>query len=135
MNEISNSTWIQIRSESDILSAMLQAELMSNSLEFKSSQTVMIKTSVSELGHNILKYAGTGKIILTPLSNKFRKGIQIDAIDKGPGINNIEVALSDHFSTGGTLGLGLPGIKRMMDEFNIESGPDKGTKVTVKKWS
>ena len=92
-----------------------------------------IKTAVSELGYNIIKYAGKGIIRLTPLKDK-RTGIEIVASDKGPGIEDLEAALSDQFSTGGTLGLGLPGVKRLMDEFEVDTSPEKGTKITVRKW-
>jgi anti-sigma regulatory factor (Ser/Thr protein kinase) len=63
-----------------------------------------------------------------------RRGIEIEAVDRGPGIANCEAAMRDHFSSGGTLGLGLPGVKRMMDEFSLESTPGEGTRVTARKW-
>ena len=94
----------------------------------------MIATAVSELVRNILKYAGTGEIRLRHVKRMGQRGIEIEAIDQGPGIANCEAAMCDHYSSGGTLGLGLPGVKRMMDEFSLESTPGEGTRVTARKW-
>lgn len=94
----------------------------------------MVMTAASELGRNILKYAGTGNLVLAPLVSDRKKGIEIIAMDHGPGIENVERALQDSYSSGGTLGLGLPGVKRMMDEFNLDTTPERGTTVTIRKW-
>ncbi len=94
----------------------------------------MIATAVSELARNILKYADSGEIRLRVVAKGFRRGIEVVAEDRGPGISNPDEALKDHFSSSGTLGLGLPGVKRMMDEFQLESAPQQGTRVTVRKW-
>ena len=89
-----------------------------------------LKTAISELGQNILKYAETGTITIYEISEP-EKGIKVIVEDEGPGIPNLEQALSDNFSTSGTLGLGLPGVKRMVDTFGITSEIDKGTKVEI----
>lgn len=94
----------------------------------------MIATAVSELARNIVKYAGKGEIIIAPVQKGYRVGIEIIAQDRGPGMLNVEQAMTDHFSSGGTLGLGLPGVKRMMDEFEINSVLEQGTRVAIKKW-
>jgi serine/threonine-protein kinase RsbT len=96
--------------------------------------TALLVTTVSELGTNIIKYAGQGEIAIQPIEQDNKKGILIRATDQGPGIEDVLAAMQDHHSTGGTLGLGLPGVKRMMDEFEIRSEPKHGTVVTVKKW-
>ncbi len=83
---------------------------------------------------NILKYAGSGEIRLRRVTGADGRGVEIEAIDQGPGIADCEEAMNDHFSSGGTLGLGLPGVKRMMDEFSLESTPGEGTRVTARKW-
>jgi anti-sigma regulatory factor (Ser/Thr protein kinase) len=92
-------------------------------------------TAASELARNILKYAGSGDVLVATIEERSRVGIAITATDRGPGIANIEQAMDDHFSSGGTLGLGLPGVKRLMDEFEIDSLVGRGTRVSVKKWS
>ena len=94
----------------------------------------MIATTVSELARNILKYAGSGEICLRRVKKIGGRGIEIEATDRGPGIEDCDVAMQDHFSTSGTLGLGLPAVKRMMDEFSLESTPGEGTRVTARKW-
>ena len=94
----------------------------------------MIATAVSELVRNILKYAGSGEIRLRRVKEKAGRGVEIEAVDHGPGISDCEAAMQDHFSSSGTLGLGLPGVKRMMDEFSLESAPGEGTRVTARKW-
>jgi anti-sigma regulatory factor (Ser/Thr protein kinase) len=91
-------------------------------------------TAASELARNILKYAGSGEVLVEPVMEGSRAGIGITATDRGPGIVNIDQAMDDHFSSSGTLGLGLPGVKRMMDEFAIDSTPGRGTRVLVRMW-
>ena len=102
---------------------------------FPESERSILATVVSELGRNIIKYAGSGSIRLTQLDESMRCGVQILSVDHGPGISDVELAMQDHFSTSGTLGLGLPGVRRMMDEFKIESDFGKGTCVTARKWT
>ncbi|MGD8644289.1 MAG: ATP-binding protein, partial [Chromatiales bacterium] len=79
-------------------------------------------------------YAGQGQMTLRRVIDQRRRGMEIVAEDKGPGIADKDSALSDHFSSSGTLGLGLPGVRRLMDEFDLESEPGAGTRVTVRKW-
>jgi serine/threonine-protein kinase RsbT len=94
----------------------------------------MIATAVSELVRNILKYAGSGEVRLRRVQRASGGGIEILVSDHGPGIADLDAAMSDHFSTSGTLGLGLPGVKRLMDDFSMESAPGKGTRVKACKW-
>ena len=94
----------------------------------------MISTAVSELARNILKYAGRGEIRLRRVDGPAGRGIEIQAEDNGPGIPDPEAAMRDHYSSSGTLGLGLPGVKRLMDEFSLESRVGEGTRVTARKW-
>jgi anti-sigma regulatory factor (Ser/Thr protein kinase) len=101
---------------------------------FADAEANKIATAASELARNILKYAGKGELLVEQLHQKRRVGVAVIASDRGPGITNIDEALTDHFSSGGTLGLGLPGVKRMMDEIEIESKPGQGTRVCVRKW-
>ena len=93
----------------------------------------LIATAISELARNIVQYAQRGEIILSVVEGS-RRGIQIVARDQGPGIPDLELAMRDGYSTGGSLGLGLPGARRLMDEFAIDSEVGKGTTVSMRKW-
>jgi serine/threonine-protein kinase RsbT len=123
-----------IRTEIDASRTVLESALYSREAGFDETPSRMIATAVSELVRNILKYAGTGEIRLRRVKGVGSRGIEIEAIDQGPGIPDCEAALQDHFRTGGSLGLGLPGVKRLMDEFSLESTPGEGTRVTARKW-
>lgn len=129
-----NSIWIPVKSESDLVRSIVDTKRIANEIGFDNNACQMIATAVSELSRNILKYAGKGEIIISPIQKGYRVGIEITAQDRGSGIADVEQAMADHFSSSGTLGLGLPGVKRMMDEFAINSVLDKGTRVTIKKW-
>lgn len=96
-------------------------------------QTKMI-TAASELARNTLRYGGGGEAHLLKLQNGLRRGIGLTFVDHGPGIADIAQALTDGFTTGGGMGLGLSGAKRLADEFDIESAPGKGTTVKINKW-
>lgn len=94
----------------------------------------LIATAISELARNILRYAKHGEIVIGHDDNSGKQGIVVVARDEGPGIRSIEQALQVGFSTSGGLGLGLPGVRRLTDEFEISSKPGRGTVVTIKKW-
>ena len=123
-----------IRSETDASRTVLEATLYSREAGFDETPSHMIATAVSELVRNILKYAGNGEIRLRRIREPSRRGIEIEALDRGPGIADCEAAMQDHVSSGGTLGLGLPGVRRMMDEFSLQSTLGEGTRVTARKW-
>ena len=123
-----------ISTETDASRTVLESTLYSREAGFDETPSRMIATAVSELVRNILKYAGTGEIRLRRVKGMGGRGIEIEAVDQGPGIADCEAAMRDHYSSGGTLGLGLPGVKRMMDEFSLESTPGEGTLVTARKW-
>ncbi len=97
------------------------------------NQTKLI-TAASELSRNMLRYGGGGKVIIEVVANERNKGIKLIFIDKGPGIKDIAEAMKDGFSTGKSLGLGLPGAKRLVNEFEIKSKPKEGTTITILKW-
>ena len=107
---------------------------MGKEFGFDEASCHLLATVAVELARNILKYAGTGHLLVRSLSEGGREGIEIQAKDRGPGIANVEEALVDGFSSGGTLGLGLPGIRRIMDELEIESSPQGGTCIVARKW-
>jgi serine/threonine-protein kinase RsbT len=123
-----------IRTEMDVRHVVLEATRRSQEAGFDETASRMIATAVSELVRNILKYAGSGDFRLRRLEGSGGAGVEIEVSDYGPGIADIDAAMGDHFSTSGTLGLGLPGVKRMMDEFSLESAPGQGTRVTARKW-
>ena len=123
-----------IRNEMDVRRVVLESTRFSQEVGFDETPSRMIATAVSELARNILKYAGSGQIRLRRVEEQGRRGIEIEVSDHGPGIEDVDAAMSDHFSSGGTLGLGLPGVKRMMDEFSLESSPGEGTRIKARKW-
>lgn len=96
-------------------------------------QTKMI-TAASELARNTLRYGGGGEAHMLKLTNGMRRGLSLAFIDHGPGIDDLKQALTDGFTTGGGMGLGLSGAKRLADEFEIESSPGNGTTVKISKW-
>ena len=125
---------IPISGEMGIARAILEIRRISGELGFAATDQSRVATATSELARNILKYAGTGHVTIASLERDGRVGIEIVAADRGPGIENTEQAMQDHYSSGGTLGLGLPGVRRLMDEFTIDSRPGQGTRVVVRKW-
>jgi serine/threonine-protein kinase RsbT len=88
---------------------------------------------VSEVCRNIVRFAGSGEVVVELLDSP-RRGLQVVARDAGPGIDDVDAAMADGFSTYGGLGLGLPGVRRLMDEFAVASEPGHGTTVTMTKW-
>ncbi|GAM13973.1 anti-sigma regulatory factor [Mesobacillus selenatarsenatis] len=126
---------ININNEFDIVLARQKGREVSKDLQFGGVDQARITTAISELARNIYLYAGSGQITIEVLEENGRKGIQISASDNGPGINDIRMVLQDGFSTSGGLGAGLPGVKRLMDSFDIDSMPGAGTKITIAKWA
>ena len=122
-----------IQRESDIGIAIVGIQAVARQLAFNDGQIERLGTAISELAHNINRYAklNGGDIIVFQRHVGSSLELTIQARDNGPGILNIEAAMADSFSTGGGLGLGLPGVKRMVDQFSIESVPGKGTVVTI----
>ncbi len=127
-------TVVPIRADVDILFARQKVRALAMSLRFSSSELTLIATAISEVARNIVSYAGRGEIILRIVQRGPRRGVHVVARDHGPGIADIERAMEDGYSTSRSLGLGLPGSKRLMDEFEIASQLGKGTVVTMTKW-
>jgi len=130
----SNTTKIRISKEVHIAKAVYETHTFAADIGFNVVKQNMIATAVSELARNIFVYALKGEIIIKKLDREGMKGIQITAQDEGGGIQDIGLAMKDNYSTGDTLGLGLPGVKRLMDEFSFDDKRKIGTKITVKKW-
>jgi serine/threonine-protein kinase RsbT len=129
-----NEVRVMIKSDEDILAARQEGRELAVSLGFGPSDLAVIATSISELARNLLLYARNGCIICWAIEREPKKGIVIQATDEGPGIPDTDVVLKDGYSTSGGLGLGLPGVRRMMDEFAIVSHKGRGTTVTTIKW-
>lgn len=125
---------VPINQEFDIVTARQVGRELATQVGFTGSDLTLIATAISELARNIVTYAKRGQIIFDLIQANGKNGILVVAKDEGPGISNVEQAMRDGFSTGKSLGLGLPGAKRLMDEFDIVSEVGKGTTITVKKW-
>jgi len=125
---------IKIRSGADIVAARLRGRQLAADAGFSSIDQTIIATAISELARNIVEYARRGEIRLTLVADAKTKGIRVEAHDDGPGIANIDLAMQDGYSTGGGMGLGLPGIRRLMDEFTISSKAGEPTTVITTKW-
>lgn len=127
---------IPIHSDSDIVTARQKGRELASQVGFVSPDLVLIATAISELARNIVLYAGNGEIILDLVQDPAngKQGMTVVARDQGPGILDIDRALEEGYSTSRSLGLGLPGVKRLMDEFDIVSQVGQGTTVTVTKW-
>lgn len=125
---------VPIVAESDVLKARRLARELAESLGFSATDLTIIATAVSEITRNIVNYATRGEIVIEATTNAGRRGLTVHARDHGPGIADLDLAMQDGYSTGRSLGLGLPGAKRLMDDFDIESTPGEGTIVTMTKW-
>ena len=126
---------VPVRTDADIVVARQEGRRLAAQLEFTGSDLTVIASAISEIARNIVEYAKQGEIEMRHSERNGRRGIVVVARDEGPGIRDISLALQDGFSTSGSLGLGLPGARRLMDEFEIVSEPGKGTTVTMRKWA
>ncbi len=125
---------LRVENESDIVAARQRGRELAASIGFSATEQTLIATAISEIARNIIAYAKRGDVALDIVEQPGRRGVRVVASDEGPGIENLELAMRDGYSTGRSLGMGLPGAKRLMDEFHIASAPGKGTTVTMKKW-
>jgi len=125
---------IPIAHEFDIVSARQKGRELAASMGFSSTDQTLLATAISEVARNIVNYAGTGELVLCDVEEKGRRGVMIVARDRGPGIADTELAMRDGYSTGNSLGVGLPGARRLVDDFQLSSTPGVGTIVTLKKW-
>jgi len=129
-----NETRVAINSAADIVAARQKGRAIALELGFDGSELTLIATAISEVARNIVNHAKAGEITLAAANHGGRRGIQIIARDEGPGIKDVAKAMQYGYSTNKGLGVGLPGAKWLMDEFEIESKVGKGTIVTMKKW-
>jgi serine/threonine-protein kinase RsbT len=129
-------TRVPITGEDGIVVSRQRAREIAKQLGFGAVDQSRIATAVSELARNIVRYAtnSTGEVIIRELANAGRTGIEIVVADQGPGIEDLELAMRDGFTSGGGMGMGLPGTRRLMDELTIDSEVGRGTTVTIRKW-
>ena len=125
---------VPIFAEPDIVTARRRGREMAESIGFVGTDLTLIATAISEITRNIVRYAGRGEILLWSEKEPGRNTLVVQARDQGPGIADLGLAMQDGYSTGRGLGLGLPGARRLMDAFEIESELGKGTTVTLRKW-
>lgn len=125
---------VDIASDADVIEARRAGRALGQDLGFSRSDLVVVPTAISELARNILRYAGQGEIRIGVTRANWRIGIEVLAVDSGPGIADVALAMQDGYSSSGSLGLGLPGVRRLVDEFEIHSAPGEGTVVRMVKW-
>jgi serine/threonine-protein kinase RsbT len=125
---------LPIASDADVIAARQQGRQLAAQHGFSAGDQTVIAVAISEIARNILRYAKRGEVALRVVNNANRVGIIVVARDQGPGIRDLTLAMQDGYSTSGGLGLGLPGARRLMDEFDIQSALGQGTTVTMKKW-
>lgn len=125
---------MELRTSEDVVRMRQQVREQAAAQGLSLVDQTKIVTAASELARNTIIYGGGGLVELSPVFDPPRKGIQLVFIDEGPGIPDIERALQDGYTTGGGLGLGLGGSKRLASDFSISSQPGKGTRITISRW-
>lgn len=123
-----------IHSDKDIVIVREYARGLAEYIGFSTNERTLIATAVSEICRNIIEYAQYGHVSIERAQQNLKIGITITIEDKGPGIPDVDLAMQDGYSTSRGMGVGLPGTKRIMDEFDIQTQPDKGTRVVMTKW-
>ena len=126
---------VPVSSSDDIVVARQAGRDLAAGIGFSLTDLTLVATAISEVARNITSYADSGEIRLTVIDEGVRVGIVVEALDEGPGIADLEQALEDGFSTSSGMGLGLPGARRLMDEFEIHSQVGHGTTVVMRKWA
>ena len=126
---------VAIRTDADVVTARQEARTLAATLGFSSTDLTLLATAISEVARNITTYAGEGEVTLRVVSEDGRQGIEVLATDHGPGIADVELAMQDGYTTGSGLGLGLPGTRRLVDDFDLKTAPGAGTTVRLVKWT
>ena len=125
---------LSVRSSTELVGVRHRVRSFAVELGFSLVEQTKIVTAASELARNMVDYGGGGTVLIEALEEALRKGLRLTFADQGPGIASVENALRDGFTTGSGMGLGLGGAKRLMNEFEIETAPGQGTRVTVTRW-
>lgn len=123
-----------VASDKDLVTIREFGRKLAGQIGFESNDQTLIATALSEICRNVLEYAGSGKVTIKPGNRKKSDGLTVIVSDSGPGIEDVNKALQEGYSTGRGMGVGLPGTMRIMDDFSIESKIGKGTTVTMSKW-
>ena len=131
---MANEIRVRIASDEDMLPARAHGRALALELGFSPTDATLIATAISEIARNIVVHVGSGEISMKPVQDERRYGLRITATDAGPGIMDLETALEHGYASRGGLGLGLPGARRLMDDFDIQSERGIGTTVTMTKW-
>ncbi|MEX0789852.1 MAG: anti-sigma regulatory factor [Actinomycetota bacterium] len=126
---------ISIALDDDIATARQAGRRVAEHVGFAGNDLTMISTAISDLARNIIQFAVSGEVVVSPISDGSRVGVMVVARDNGPGIEDLDLAMRDGYTTGSGMGLGLPGARRLMDEFAIASHLGEGTTVVMKKWT
>ncbi len=134
MSTLNKTDLLQVRAEQDIVTVRQRVRQRAVDLKLSLVDQTKIITAASELARNLWIYGGGGEVTLSRVQMGNRAGLRVDFIDKGPGIPNVEEALRDGFTSGGGMGLGLGGAKRLVNEFEIESKAGEGTRVSITRW-
>ncbi|TFW01158.1 anti-sigma regulatory factor [Oxalobacteraceae bacterium OM1] len=129
-----DATVVPLQSDEDVVRLRQKVRETLVQLGFSLVDQTKIVTAASELARNTLRYGGGGEARIATISDGARQGVALAFIDHGPGIADVELALTDGYTTGGGLGLGLSGARRLSDEFELQTAPGEGTTVTIKKW-
>jgi serine/threonine-protein kinase RsbT len=125
---------LPLRSDEDVVALRRHVRERAVAIAFSLVDQTKLVTAASELARNTIKYGGGGDVYLDALEDGFKRGVGLVFYDRGPGIADLDLALRDGYTTGGGLGLGLSGSRRLVDEFGIDSRPGEGTAVSVVKW-
>ena len=126
---------IPIATDADVVTARQHARAMASRLELSSTDQTLLATAISEVARNITAYAVRGEVLLSVITDDGgRRGIRVIARDEGPGIEDVEQAMQDGYTSGNGLGLGLPGARRLVHHFEIDTAPGRGTRVTLVMW-
>jgi serine/threonine-protein kinase RsbT len=131
---MSDEVQFEVERDADIVPARAGGRALASQMGFSRTDATLIATAISEVARNIVVHAGSGEIVVRREDGIDRYGLMVEARDSGPGIPDVEAAMQEGYGTKGGLGLGLPGTRRIMDEFEIESEVGRGTTVTMRKW-
>jgi serine/threonine-protein kinase RsbT len=131
---VTEALCVAINRDSDIVDARQKGRELAAQVGFSGTDLTLIATAISEIARNIIVYAQKGEITLGIIERAGKRGVIVVARDEGPGIPDVDQAMRDGYSTGKSLGLGLPGARRLVDEFEIVSNVGEGTTVTMRKW-
>jgi serine/threonine-protein kinase RsbT len=133
--QVAGDVRVAIRTDADVVTARQEARTMGAELGLSSTDLTLLATAISEVARNITTYAGEGEVLLRVIERGGRQGVEVLASDEGPGIADLELAMQDGYTTGKGLGLGLPGARRLVDEFELQTAVGSGTSIRLVKWA